>query len=53
MLTSIVAQRFYLFSFVYLRIVFSFVGGEYSTNTVPCFYRTLIVFMVYFTVPCF
>jgi len=28
-LTSGVAQRFYLFSFVCLRIVVSFVGGDY------------------------
>jgi len=30
--------------FVCLRIVFSFVGGDYCTNTVPCFYHTLIEF---------
>jgi len=34
--TSGVAQRFYLFSFVWLRIAISFVGGDYCTNTVPC-----------------
>jgi len=33
-----------------LRIVFSFVGGDYCTNTVLCFYHTLIVFMVQFLV---
>jgi len=44
------AQQFYLFSFVCLLIVFSFVGGDYCTNIVPCFYHTLIVFMVQFTV---
>jgi hypothetical protein len=26
-------QRFYPFSFVYLHIVFSVVGGDYCTNT--------------------
>ena len=52
-LTSGVAQRFYLFSFVSLRVVLSFVGGDYCTNTVPCFYHTLMVFMVHFTVLCF
>jgi len=36
-----------------LRAVFSFVGGDYCTNNVPCFYHTLIVFMVHFTVLCF
>jgi hypothetical protein len=45
-----VAQQFYLFSFVYLRIVFPFVGGDYCAYTVHCFYHTLIVFMVHFTV---
>jgi len=42
-----------VFSFVCLRIVFSFVGGGYFTNTVPCFYHILLVFMVHFTVLCF
>ena len=41
MLTLGVARRFYVFSFVCLRIVFSFVGGDYCTNTVPCFYHTI------------
>ena len=48
-----VAQRLYLFSFVCLRIDFSFVGGGYCTNNVPCFFLTLIVFMVRFTLSCF
>jgi len=37
----------------FLRTVFSFVGGDYCINTVSCFYHTLLVFMVYFTVLCF
>ena len=49
-LTSAVAQRFYLFNFVCLRIVLSFIGVDYRTNSVPSFYHTLIVFMVHFTV---
>jgi len=36
--------------FCLLRIVVSFGGGDYCTNTVPYFYYTLIVFMVHFTV---
>ena len=48
-----VAQLFYLFSFVCLHIIFSFVCGDYCTNTLPCFYHTLIVFMVHFTLLCF
>jgi len=42
-----------VFSFVCLRIVFSFIGRGYCTNAVPCFYHTLLVFMVHFTVLCF
>jgi len=42
-----------VFSFVCLRIVFSFVGSDYCINTVPCFYQTLIGFMVHFSVLCF
>jgi len=53
MSTSGVAQLFYLFSFVCLRFVFPFVGGDYCTNTVPRFYHTLVVFMIHFTVLCF
>ena len=52
-ITPGVSQQFYLFSFVYLRIVFPFVGGIYCTNTVPCVCHTLTVFMVHFTVLCF
>jgi len=37
------AQRLYLFSFVCLCIVFSFVGDDYCTNTVPCFNHILLV----------
>jgi len=40
-------------NFVCLRIVFSFVGGDYCTNTVHRFDHTLMVFMVHFTVLCF
>jgi len=43
----------YLFIIIIIIIVFSFVGGDYCTNTVSCFYHTLIVFMVHFTVLCF
>jgi hypothetical protein len=42
-----------VFSFVCLRIVFSCIGRGYCYNTVPCFYHTLIVFMVHLTVLCF
>ena len=40
-------------NFVCLRIVFSFVGGDYCTNTVPCLYHTLIVKMSWKEVFCF
>jgi len=46
-----VTQLFYLFCFAYA--VLSFVGGDYCTNNVSCFYHTLLVFMVHFTVLCF
>jgi hypothetical protein len=35
-LPSGVAQRFYLFSFVCLHIVFSYVDGGYCNNAVSC-----------------
>ena len=31
----------------HVELFFSFVGGDYGTNTVHCFYHTLIVFMVH------
>ena len=39
-----------LFCFAFLRIVFSFVGGDYCTNTFLSVYHTLVVFMAHFTV---
>ena len=35
-----------MFSSVCLRIVLSFVDGDYCTNTVHCFYHTLIAFIL-------
>jgi hypothetical protein len=52
-ITSGVTQRFCLFDFVCLRIVFSFVDDDYCANTVSRFYHTLTVFMVHLTVLCF
>jgi hypothetical protein len=42
MLTSAVTQRFCLFGFVYLRIVFPSAGGEYCTEVHLCMRARLV-----------